>query len=118
MTEIFILTAWGGQYEDYWTRNICACQSHEAAMALVESLDTWLTTIRNTPNPPELNEDDFDFDDDQASTRWLMLEEQHRAYTLQQLNVPHQFHAFLHDNWKTSYSCDRPNFSLERLEVV
>lgn len=101
MTQIFLVIAYGGQYEDAWERVLRACYSEEAAQTVIDNLVKYLDEIRGTELPESLKKCNFDFIDDICRHHNAVNE--FRGQVLIDMDVPEIDREWLLENWDHSY---------------
>jgi hypothetical protein len=111
----FLVVAYGGTYDDAWTRNLRAFSTKAAAEQLIANYDKWLTGARAMKYPESIAEGQDDFTDDQ----WKLLAEQQSEFEQQhllKLGIPDEDLGWIKENHFASYSCDWPSYKIERLQ--
>jgi hypothetical protein len=103
MTQIFLVIAYGGQYEDAWERVLRACYSEEAAQTAIDNLVKYLDEIRGTELPESLEGCDFDFNDDDDICRHHIALNEFKDQVLIDMGVPEVDREWLLENWEHSY---------------
>lgn len=120
MKTLYVVVAFGGQYDDAWESHLRAHSTREAAENMTEDYERWLTKIRDLELPEALQEHNINYDDDEVYTRQLeLLEEAKREWedqVMKGLGMREEDFEFFRVNWDSSYACDRPYFRIDELE--
>jgi len=98
MTQIFLVIAYGGQYEDAWERVLRACYSEESAQTTIDNLVKYLDEIRGTEFPESLEEWNFDFEDDDDVCRHDIALNEFKDQVLIDMDVPEIDREWLLEN--------------------
>ena len=113
---IFIIEAFGGSYEDAWTKSIAGCKRQSDAEVLVDNLEKWLSDIRSTELPESLT--DHDSDDDEAVLRRAIALDEFKNQVLIDMEVPEELHEWLLENWDFSYDCDWAGYRIKEVPLL
>lgn len=115
MTEIFLVVAYGGEYEDAWECVLRACYSEEAAQTAIDNLVKYLDQIRGTELPESLEEWNFDFEDDDC--RYDIALNEFKDQVLTDMDVPEIDREWLLENWDHYhyYDCDIPYYRVDKV---
>lgn len=117
MTEIFLVMAFGGRYEEAWERVIRAFYTEADAQALIDFFEIKLAEIRSTKLPESLELWNFDFEDDEDSNRYDIALNEFKEQLLIEMNVEELNREWLLENWDSSYDCNVPGYQIEKVAL-
>lgn len=117
MKQIFILIAFGGQWEDSWETNVASFPTYEAAETMMNNLVHWTTVFNIIQRPEYLNGDNLDYDlpDDELNQQAAELQvkiDEFENIIFTSLGVPEQFRVWVRQD---GYS-DEMYFRIEELK--
>lgn len=114
MIKIFIVVAFGGQYEDHWHINLLGFSNREDAEAIIAKYEDWLSKIRSIPLPTLLEVWERDRDVEAYELRLDMFQ----SNVLDDLGVEEIHRDWLLQNWDSTHDCEKPSYSIEELDVL
>lgn len=116
MKLIHVVIAYGGKYEDAWTRNIRAFETIDQAINLITNYERWLTELRDCELPESLAGHDIDWDDQDQTTNLQIGIDEFWSVVLAEMGVPEDDRTWLLENLQGSYDCDQPSYQIDSLE--
>jgi len=114
MTEIFIVRAFGGRWEDAWENSLRACSTRGGAEDLIKNYEKWIDKIRALELPESLQEYNWDVEDDRQELYGEAIQE-FKLQVMIDMGIPEIDRDFVLANWDSSYDCDRPNYTIDTL---
>lgn len=118
-TEIYVVQAFGGQYEDAWEQNVCAFQTDEEAVDFVIKLEYWIKTIREEELPEALQDYNWDLEDDEQISMYQIGLDEYYNQVLIDMGVPEEFIDFvLLHQVEPMHEHQETHFAVESLVLV